>query len=44
MFKICQFYVNNRSGHLEQLSIAIEMIKKGCNGKIDEGIENIVDT
>ena len=43
MSKICQFSINNRSDHSNQLTIAMEMIKKVCNREIDEIHEKVVD-
>ncbi len=44
MSEICQFSINNRAVHSNQLTIAIKMIQKLCNGEIDETNEKVVDT
>ena len=44
MSKICQFSINHRSDYFDQLTIAIEMIKKVCNQEIDKIDEKVVDT
>ncbi len=42
MSQIRQFSVNNRSGHSEQLTIAMEMIQTLRNGEIDEIDEKVM--
>lgn len=36
MSEICQFVINNRFSHFNQLIIAKEMIQTLCNEKMDE--------
>ena len=43
MSEICQLSINYRSDHSDQLTTAIEMIKKVCNQKINEIHEKVVD-
>ena len=42
MSEICQFAINNRLGHSDQLVIVMEIIQTVCNGKINETNEKIV--
>ena len=44
MSEICQFSINNRSNHFDQLTTAVEIIKKVCNQEIDEIDEKVVNT
>ena len=44
MSKICQFSINNRFNHFDELTTAMEMIKKFCNQKMDEIDEKVIDT
>ncbi len=44
MSEICQFAINNRSGHSDQLATAMEMIERLCNDEIDETDEKDVAT
>lgn len=44
MSKICQVSVNNKLGHFEQLITAFEIIKKICNGEIDETDKKVIET
>lgn len=37
-------FVNNRSGYLKQLTIAIGKIWKNCDRKINEANEKVIDT
>lgn len=37
-------FINNRSSHFNQLTIAMKMIQKLCNGKIDKTDEKVIDT
>ena len=41
--KICQFAINNRSNHFDQLIIIIEIIQTVCNSKTDETDEKIAE-
>ena len=43
MSEICQFSINHKSHHFDQLTITIEMIKKVCNPEIDEIDKKVVD-
>ncbi len=44
MSEICQFAINNRSGYFDQLTTAIEMIKRLRDDEIDEIDEKDVAT
>ena len=43
MFEICQFAINNRLDHSDQLTIAMKIIQIICNSKMDETDEKIVE-
>ncbi len=43
MSEICQFAINNRLSHFDQLTIAIEMIQMLCDSKTDETNKKIVE-
>ncbi len=42
MSEICQFVINDRADHSDQLTTAMEVILRLCNGKIDETDEKVV--
>ena len=43
IFEICQFVINNRLGHFDQLTITMEIIQTVYNGKIDEIDKKIIE-
>ncbi len=44
MSEICQFAINDKADHFNQLITMMEMIQKLCNGEIDETNKKVVDT